>query len=40
MSRSLRFGLSFLIGAVLGILAHYILYRMTLPVEPFIYTAF
>jgi hypothetical protein len=40
MRRYLRVGLSFVIGAVLGVLAHYVLYRMTLPVEPFIYTAF
>jgi hypothetical protein len=40
MSRLFRWVVSFGIGAVLGVLAHYVLYRMTLPVEPFIYTAF
>ena len=31
---------SFLIGCVVGILVHYALYRMGLPLEPFIYMAF
>lgn len=31
---------SFLVGVSLGILFHYALYRMALPLEPFIYVAF
>jgi hypothetical protein len=40
MKRVARWLLSFAIGCALGILVHYVLYRMTLPVQPFIYTAF
>ena len=29
-----------LFGVVVAILLHYLLYRLTLPVEPFIYQAF
>jgi hypothetical protein len=32
--------LSFLVGCAIGVLLHYILYRMSLPLEPFIYVAF
>jgi hypothetical protein len=35
-----RWLLSLLIGCALGILFHYTLYRLSLPVEPFIYVAF
>jgi hypothetical protein len=31
---------SFLLGAAAGVIFHYALYRMSLPVEPFIYAAF
>lgn len=31
---------SFLVGAVVGLVLHYTLYRMALPIEPFIYSAF
>lgn len=31
---------SFLLGCVAGVVFHYILYRMSLPIEPFIYMAF
>ena len=31
---------SFLVGGLLGVLVHYALYRIGLPVEPFIYVAF
>jgi hypothetical protein len=31
---------SFLAGCLIGILFHYILYRMSLPLEPFIYVGF
>ena len=30
---------SFLIGCAIGVLFHYTLYRMELPLEPFIYMA-
>ena len=36
----LRWLLSFLLGAMAGVIFHYALYRMSLPVEPFIYMAF
>jgi hypothetical protein len=35
-----RWVLSFLLGCAVGVLFHYTLYRMGLPVEPFIYMAF
>jgi hypothetical protein len=35
-----RWLLSFLVGCVLGVLFHYMLYRLALPVEPFIHVAF
>jgi hypothetical protein len=31
---------SFVVGCALGVLFHYVLYRMGLPIEPFIYMAF
>ena len=36
----LRWVFSFLLGCVIGIILHYTLYRMSLPIEPFIYMAF
>ena len=36
----LRYLVSFLLGCLIGALFHYVLYRMTLPIEPFIYMAF
>jgi hypothetical protein len=30
----------FALGAVLGVFLHYLLYRISLPIEPFIYVAF
>ena len=36
----LRYVISFLLGCLIGILFHYVLYRMSLPIEPFIYMAF
>jgi xanthosine utilization system XapX-like protein len=36
----LRWLLSIVVGMVVGIILHYTLYRMGLPVEPFIYLAF
>jgi len=35
-----RWILSFVLGCLIGILFHYTLYRMALPIEPFIYMAF
>ncbi len=40
MYRALRIGISFLLVCAIGVLFHYTLYRMGLPVEPFIYMAF
>ena len=40
MKNWLRWMLSLLVGMVVGIILHYTLYRMGLPVEPFIYLAF
>jgi hypothetical protein len=36
----LRRLISFLIGLAIGVLFHYTLYRMGMPVQPFIYMAF
>lgn len=36
----LRWLLSLTVGIIVGIILHYTLYRMGLPVEPFIYLAF
>jgi hypothetical protein len=38
--RAARWLLSFLVGCGIGILLHYTLYRIALPIEPFIYVAF
>ena len=35
-----RYLASFLLGCLIGIVFHYVLYRMSLPIEPFIYMAF
>lgn len=35
-----KFTWSFLLGCAVGVVFHYILYRMSLPIEPFIYMAF
>lgn len=40
MKRFLKIALSFLAGVLLGIFIHYVLYRVSLPVEPFIYASF
>jgi uncharacterized protein YneF (UPF0154 family) len=37
---ALRIVFSILAGLVTGIFFHYLLYRFTLPMEPFIYVAF
>jgi len=36
----IRWLLSLLAGMIVGVILHYTLYRMGLPVEPFIYLAF
>jgi hypothetical protein len=38
--RLMRWLLSFALGCVVGVVLHYALYRMSLPIEPFIYMAF
>jgi hypothetical protein len=40
MRRVVRVGVSFLLGCAVGVLLHYALYRMGMPIEPFIYMAF
>jgi hypothetical protein len=39
-SRLVRWLISFLLGCLIGLLFHYTLYRMSLPVQPFIYMSF
>ena len=38
--KRLRILASLLLGIAVGVLLHYVLYRMGLPIEPFIYMAF
>jgi hypothetical protein len=38
--RHARAAFSFVLGLVIAAVLHYALFRMTLPVEPFIYMAF
>ena len=40
MKLAVRVIISFIMGCIIGIVGHYTLYRMGLPVEPFIYMAF
>jgi hypothetical protein len=40
VKKAVKFGFSFLLGVLVGALLHYTLYRMSLPIEPFIYMAF
>ena len=40
MNKLLRIVFSFVVGCAIGVVLHYTLYRMGLPVEPFIYMAF
>jgi hypothetical protein len=41
MKRKLvRVIVSFLLGSIVGVVLHYALYRMGMPIEPFIYMAF
>jgi hypothetical protein len=37
---AVRWLLSFFLGAAAGVIFHYALYRMSLPLQPFIYSAF
>lgn len=39
-SRAARHIFSLLVGLAAGVFFHYLLYRLTLPVQPFIYVAF
>ena len=38
--RVLRVVVSFLVGCLVGAVLHYALYRISLPIQPFIYQAF
>jgi hypothetical protein len=40
MKTWIRWVFSFVLGCAIGIIFHYALYRMSLPIEPFIYMAF
>ena len=40
MKRVVHWVISFLVGCFVGLVLSYALYRMSLPVEPFIYMAF
>ncbi len=40
MRKYLRWTLSIVLGIVVGVVIHYSLYRIGLPVQPFIYMAF
>jgi hypothetical protein len=39
-SRPVKQVVSLLVGVVVGVFFHYLLFRLTLPVQPFIYVAF
>ena len=39
-SRPVKQAVSLLVGLVVGVFFHYLLFRLTLPVQPFIYVAF
>ena len=39
-SPAVKHGFSLLVGLLVGIVFHYLLFRLTLPVQPFIYVAF
>jgi hypothetical protein len=40
LSRPGRHAVSLLLGLGIGVLFHYLLFRLSLPVQPFIYVAF
>lgn len=37
---ALGWGVRFLAGVIVGVVLHYTIYRMSVPIEPFIYQAF
>jgi hypothetical protein len=39
-SKPAAYAVSLLVGLVIGIFFHYLLFRLTLPIQPFIYVAF
>jgi hypothetical protein len=39
-SRPVKHAVSLLVGVAVGVFFHYLLFRLTLPVQPFIYVAF
>lgn len=39
-TRVARHGLSLVVGVAVGIFLHYLLFRLSLPVQPFIYVSF
>ncbi len=39
-SAPVKHAFSLLVGLAVGVLFHYLLFRLTLPVQPFIYVAF
>lgn len=39
-STVVRHSVSLLVGIAVGVFFHYLLFRLTLPVQPFIYVAF
>lgn len=39
-SRATRQVVSLVVGLALGVFFHYLLFRLTLPIKPFIYVAF
>ena len=40
MKKAARIAVSFALGCLIGMILHYALYRMGMPIEPFIYMAF
>ncbi len=39
-SPAIRHAISLAVGLLIGVFLHYLLFRLTLPVQPFIYVAF
>jgi F0F1-type ATP synthase assembly protein I len=40
MRKSVRLGSSLVAGVLVGVVIHYLLYRLSLPTQPFIYVNF
>jgi hypothetical protein len=40
MTKAVRVAVSFALGCLIGMIVHYTLYRMGMPIAPFIYMAF